>query len=159
MSTMTRVVGAVCSAAVAAVVAAPTSVAAPPESERIEVDETFDDEFLLETCGVPATTSVTGFIIERVFTNPDGHLQSVTTISITLESSSEFGSVRGRNAGADVVKSGPDGQVTLSITGHVPGVFAGVLVIDLDTGAVIKEPQFTSGERELERICAVLSGE
>ena len=41
--------------------------AAQPESERIVVDEEFEDEILSEECGVPVTTRVQGHVILRTF--------------------------------------------------------------------------------------------
>ena len=46
--------------------------------------------------------------------------------------------------------------MTLSITGQVPFDFAGILVIDLDTGDVVKEPTFR-GDKQLEKACRLLS--
>ena len=40
---------------------------APPTIERINIDETFADEFLTEECGVPVTTTARGHIIMRIF--------------------------------------------------------------------------------------------
>ncbi|HKJ12808.1 MAG TPA: hypothetical protein VJ976_10535 [Ornithinimicrobium sp.] len=158
MNTVSRIVGTGCLVALASVSAAPMSAAAPPESERIVVDDTFDDEFLTDSCGVSVTGSITGFVIARTFTNPAGNLQTLNSVSLTLTLTSELGSISGRASGAEIVKSGPDGQVTLNVTGRRLGDYSGLLVVDLDTGEVVKEPQYTFGERELERACAALTG-
>ena len=50
--------------------------------QRIEIDESFPDDFLTEACGVPVTTRALGHVIVRTFpgggTGPaelfDGHL-------------------------------------------------------------------------------------
>ena len=61
-------IGRVVSALVlAGLVWAGLAVAAPPTIERINIDETFPDEFLTEECGVPVTTTALGHVILRTF--------------------------------------------------------------------------------------------
>ena len=40
---------------------------AAPTIERINIDETFADDFLTDACGIDVTTTVHGFVIERIF--------------------------------------------------------------------------------------------
>ena len=157
MKIMPRLVGASC-AVVLATFAAPSAVAAPPEFERIEINETSEQEFLTEECGVSVIETAQGTITVRELEDPDGRLESVVNINVVVEVASEFGVVRGRFVQTEVVKSSPDGQVTLQSAGRVPGGFAGLLVIDLDSGEAIKEPQMQVGERQLESTCATLTG-
>lgn len=44
----------------AGLVWAGVAAGAPPTIERIDVDESFADEFLTEECGVPVTTTAQG---------------------------------------------------------------------------------------------------
>ena len=52
------------------VLGATAAAAQKPVKEVIQVNDTFEDEFLTEECGVPVTTTVTGRV--TVFTFPDG---------------------------------------------------------------------------------------
>lgn len=132
--------------------------AAPPTIERIPIDESFPDEFLTEECGVEVFTTITGFRILRTFEDRTGRLLSVGTVNISGTATAEGGSFRFRDVGADVERIAPDGTTTLSIIGQLPFDFAGVLVINLDTGEVVKEPQFVRGTIQLERACEILRG-
>jgi hypothetical protein len=128
---------------------------APPTIERIDVDESFPDEFLTEECGVPVTTTAQGHIIMRTFS--DGGTPQVNTISIGLTATAGDRTFRFRDVGADVVQIQKDGTVVLLITGQVPFAFAGVLKINPDTEEVILEPRDRS-EEQLAKACAALTG-
>lgn len=135
------------------------ALAAQPTIERIPIEDQFADEFLTEECGVPVTTTVSGFRIERTFEDSEGRLLSVNTLNLAFTATAEGGgSVTFRDVGADVVRGAPDGTTTVTIIGQVPFDFAGRLVIDLDTGEVVKEPQFVRGTRQLEQVCEILRG-
>jgi hypothetical protein len=136
--------------------AATPATAAAPTIERIPIDASFNDEFLTEECGVAVTVTLKGFRIERTFSDPDGNLRALSTVNLTGVASSEFGSFRFKDVGADQLKAAPDGTVTLSIIGQLPFDFAGVLVLDADTGEVVREPRFR-GDWQLERACDELT--
>jgi hypothetical protein len=55
------------------------------------------------------------------------------------------------------VRIEPDGTLVLLITGQVPFFFAGALIVDLETGDVILEPQDRS-EEQIARACEFLTG-
>jgi hypothetical protein len=131
------------------------AIGAPPTIERIDVDESFPDEFLTEECGVPVTTTAQGHIIMRTFS--DGGTPQVNTISIGLTATAGDRTFRFRDVGADVVQIQKDGTVVLLITGQVPFAFAGVLKINPDTEEVILEPRDRS-EEQLAKACAALTG-
>lgn len=143
--------------ATAALLFTATPAQAAPSIERIPIDFEFADGFLSAECGVEVTTSLSGFRIVREFVDGAGNLQSVITISVKGVASSEFGSFRFMDVGADQVKVSPDGTTTLTITGQVPFDFVGALVVDLDTGELVKEPHFR-GEEQVAKACSVLSG-
>ena len=130
--------------------------AARPESERIVVDEEFEDDVLSEECGVPVTTRVQGHVILRTFDDSGTGVVSLNTISLSLTATAGDRIFRFRDVGADLVRIEPDGTAVLQIIGQVPFEFAGVLKVDLDTGEVILEPRDRS-EWQIERACAALT--
>ena len=131
--------------------------AAKPESERIVVDDEFEDDAFSEECGVPVTTRVQGFVILRTFDDSGTGVVSLNTISLSLTATAGDRIFRFRDVGADLVRIEPDGTAVLQIIGQVPFEFAGVLKVDLDTGEVILEPRDRS-EWQIERACAALTG-
>lgn len=141
--------------AVAAVVA-PGALAAKPTFERIDIDETTPDEFLSEACGVDVTTHAKGHIIARTFAGGESGAAELRTLNIALTATADGNTVRFRDVGADLVRVEPDGTAILMIIGQVPGGFIGVLMIDLETGEAILEPQH-SLEGQVEEICAALT--
>ena len=140
---------------VAAVLAA-GAAAAPPTIERIEVDESFPDDFLTEACGVPVTTTATGHVIMRTFPGEGTGAVELNTLNISLAARAGDNVYRFRDVGADLVRVEPDGTAILMIVGQVPFGFSGVLKIDLDTGETILEPQH-SLEGRVEEACAKLT--
>ena len=130
---------------------------AAPTIERINIDETFADDFLTDACGIDVTTTVHGFVIERIFSGEGTGVAQVNTISIGLTATAGDRTFRFRDVGADVVQIKPDGTLVLLITGQVPFFFAGVLKIDPETEEVILEPRDRS-EEQLAKACAVLTG-
>ena len=130
--------------------------AARPESERIVVDDEFEDDVLSEECGVPVTTRVQGHVILRTFDDSGTGVVSLNTISLSLTATAGDRIFRFRDVGADLVRIEPDGTAVLQIIGQVPFEFAGVLKVDLDTGEVILEPRDRS-EWQIERACAALT--
>jgi hypothetical protein len=156
MRTTTGAATAIAAAAVLLAGVAPAQAAAP-SIERVPIEASFHDDFLTGECGVDVTTTISGFRIVREFVDGAGNLIELATINVTGTSSSEFGSVVIKDVGADQVKAAPDGTVTLTITGQVPFDFVGALVVDLDTGELVKEPVFR-GEKQLEKACRLLGG-
>ena len=135
------------------VLGATAAAAQAPEKEVIQVDDTFEDEFLTEACGVEVTTTITGRV--TVFTFPDGTvLQELTTLNLAIVATAGDNQARFRDVGIDQVRVQPDGTVILSIVGQVPFGFTGVLKIDLDTGEVILEPQHLV---DTTRVCELLT--
>jgi hypothetical protein len=142
---------------VAGLVGPGVGLGAPPEIERIDVDDTFVDEFLSEACGVTVTTTARGHIIVRTFSGEGTGVVEVGTINIGLTATAGDRTFRFRDVGVDLTRIEPDGTAVLQIVGQVPFDFAGVLKIDLETGEVILEPHFR-GEEQLARACEVLTG-
>jgi hypothetical protein len=129
------------------------AAAQAPEKEVIAVDDTFEDEFLTEACGVEVTTTITGSI--TVFTFPDGTvLQELTTLNLAIVATAGDNQARFRDVGIDQVRVAPDGTVILSIVGQVPFGFTGVLKINLDTGEAILEPHHIV---DTTRVCELLT--
>jgi hypothetical protein len=155
MTTRAIIAWLACVLAVAAIVA-PGAMAAKPTIERIEVDETTPDEFLSEVCGVDVTVHARGHIITRTFAGGGSGAAELRTLNIALTAAADGNTFRFRDVGADLVRVKPDGTAILMIVGQVPGSFIGVLMIDLETGEAILEPQH-SLEAQVEEICAALT--
>ena len=134
--------------------AASPAAAAQPVFERITVDETFEDEFLTEECGVPVTTTVSGTVIIRTFEDSGTGPLEVSTISISARIQSGDNRILIRDVGADLLRRTPDGTLILTITGQVPFEFKGALKTNETTGEVILEPK---PSKDLERVCAALT--
>jgi hypothetical protein len=139
---------------VLAAVVAPGAFAGKPTMERVDIDDTFADDFLTEECGVPVTAHVQGHIIFRTFEGGKTGPASLTTIAIGVTLTAGDNSYRFHDVGADLVRIEPDGTAILMIIGQVPFEFTGVLKIDLETDEAILEPQHTLGT---EKACAALT--
>jgi hypothetical protein len=139
-----------------AALAAPSAFAGKPTFERIDIDETFDDDFLTEECGVPVTTHAEGHITLRVFEGAGRGVAELNTLNVALTAMSGENTYRFRDVGADQVRIEPEGTAILLIIGQTPFGFAGVLKIDLETDEVILEPQH-SLEGNVEEACAALT--
>ena len=151
-----RVVACLAAMLVVAALAGPAAPAGKPTFERIAVDESFDDDFLTEACGVPVTTHVQGHVIVRTFPGEGTGPAELTTINIAFTATAGDNTYRFRDVGADLVRIEPDGTAILAIVGQVPFGFTGVLKIDLETGEAILEPQH-SLEGRIENACAALT--
>jgi hypothetical protein len=144
---------AVLGALLVVVLGATAAAAEAPVKEVFQIDETFEDEFLTEECGVPVTTTVTGRV--TLFSFPDGTvLQDLTTLNISFVATAGDNQARFRDVGGDQVRVQPDGTLILSIIGQVPFDFTGVLKINLDTGEVILEPHH---DVDTTRVCERLT--
>jgi hypothetical protein len=144
---------AVLGALLVVVLGATAAAAQAPVKEVIQVDDTFEDEFLTDECGVDVTTTITGRV--TVFTFPDGTvLQEMTTLNLAIVATAGDNQARFRDVGIDQVRVQPDGTVILSIVGQVPFGFTGVMKIDLGTGEVILEPHHIV---DTTRVCELLT--
>jgi len=151
-----RMAGAVAFGAVLSVGVAPSAFAGKPTIERFDIDESFDDVFLTEECGVPVTTRVHGHITVRTFEGRGTGAAQLGTINLAFTAMSGDNTYRFRDVGADLLRVEPDGTAILMIVGQVPFGFAGALKIDLETGEAILEPQH-SLEGNVEEACAALA--
>lgn len=147
----------VLAAFVVAALFAPGATAAKPTIERIDVDESFLDEFLTARCGVEVTTQARGHITVRTFDGEGTGTAEVTTINIALTATADGNTYAFRDVGVDLVRIEPDGTAILMIVGQIPFEFTGVLKIDLETGEAILEPKHSRGQ-ELAAACEVLTG-
>jgi hypothetical protein len=148
----------VASVFVVAAFIAPAAIAAKPTIERLDVDESFLDEFLTEECGVEVTTRAQGHIIVRTFSGERTGPAELRTINIALTATADGNTFRFRDVGADLVRIEPDGTAVLMLIGQLPFDFTGVLKIDLETGEAILEPHHTIFEEQLEAACEALTG-
>ena len=143
-------------AAVLSIGVAPSAFAETPTIERFDIDESFDDVFLTEECGVPVRTRVQGHVIVRTFEGRGAGAAELTTINLAFTATSGDNTYRIRDVGADLLRVEPDGTAILMIIGQIPFGFAGVLKIDVETGEAILEPHH-SLEGNLEDACAALA--
>ena len=132
-------------------------MAAQPIMERVDVDESFLDEFLTKECGVEVTVHAEGHLIFRLFDGEGTGPAELRTINIALTATADGNTFVFRDVGADLVRIEPDGTAILMIIGQVPFEFTGVLKIDLETGEAILEPKHRRGG-ELDEACDVLTG-
>lgn len=140
---------------VAAAALAPGALAGKPEFERIDIDESFHDEFLSEACGFEVTTTAVGHVTARSFDRDRGAVE-VRTVSVRLTPTAGDRVYRFNDAGADMVRIEPDGTAVLQIIGKLPFDFTGVLKIDLETDEAILEPKHLTGD-QVEDACEALS--
>jgi hypothetical protein len=100
-------------------VAAPVS-AGKPQIERVNVDDTFVDEFLSEACGTEVTFHATGHITFRLFADAAGNpIRELNNYALTAVYSSENGAVRAKDVGVDRITYLPDGSLLQFIIGNV----------------------------------------
>lgn len=140
----------------AATLATSSAFADKPTFVRIDIDETFDDDFLTDACGVPVTTHAEGHVTLRVFEGAGTGVAELNTFNVALTAMSGDNTYRFRDVGADQVRIEPDGTEIALVIGQIPFGFAGVLKIDLETDEVILEPQH-SLEGNVEKACAALT--
>jgi hypothetical protein len=132
------------------------ALAAKPTIERLEVSDTFEDEFLTEQCGVAVTTTFEGKLAARSFENRTKGVTEVFTINIGFTATSDHGEFRFRDVGADVTRVLPDGTLVVSISGQIPFTFTGIEREDGE-GNVIFESGGDRGTKQLAAACAALT--
>lgn len=138
-------------------IAAAPALGGKPTITKEIVDETFEDDFLTEECGVPVVTRITGHQTTRTFSDGKGRLIEVFTINETLTATSEFGTFRFKDVGADVTRVTNDG-VLHQIIGQLPFWFNGTMWENPITGEVLKEPTGADlFESMLGKACAALA--
>jgi hypothetical protein len=136
------------------VVAVATATAGQPTFDRVDIDETFPDDFLTDACGFDVTTHARGHVTSREFDRAKGTV-TVNSINIGLTAMANGNTYRFRDVGADHVKVTKDGTI-LSVIGQIPFEFIGVLKVNLDTGEVVHEPGHDISGR-LDDACAALA--
>jgi hypothetical protein len=140
-----------------AVAAAPAGFAGKPTITREAVDETFDDGFLTDFCGVPVESHALGHQITRTYTDDSGRLIEVFTINVSVTSTSAEGTFRVRDVGADVTRITKDGVVH-QIIGKLPFWFNGTAWEDPITGETLKEPTGSDlFQSTVDKACAALA--
>ena len=135
---------------------APGAIAGKPTTERLDIDETFPDEFLTDACGVEVTTRAQGHVIVRTFSGEGTGPAELRTINIAFTATADGNTYVFRDVGTDLVRIEPDGTAILMIVGQIPFNFTGVLKIDLETGEALLEPHHTLEER-VDEACETLT--
>jgi len=114
--------------------------------------ETFHDEFLTEECGVDVYTTVQGMVQGRFFGEDGKGVLFVNNVNIKLVARAGDNTFNFHDVGSDLIQQGPDGSMTLLVTGQVPFGFKGVEKTDANTWEVIKEPNRTVDTTEACRV-------
>jgi hypothetical protein len=130
------------------------SAGGKPVMETITFTETFDDVELTEACGVDVTTMQSGRITFFEFPDRPVGPQDLTSVHVHFVATSDFGAVRFKDVGIDVVRIQPDGTLILMVVGQVPFEFTGLLKVNLTTGEVIHEPVHIV---DTTRVCRLLT--
>jgi len=125
-----------------------------PVKETITFTETFDDVELTDACGVDVTTTASGRITFFGFPDRPVGPQDLTSVHVHFVATSDFGAVRFKDVGIDVVRIQPDGTLILMVVGQVPFEFTGLLKVNLTTGQVIREPVHIV---DTTRVCRLLT--
>ena len=144
--TLTAIVGGTASAGAAA-----------PTIDRETDSFTFQDDFLTAECGVPVSTTVSGFRITREFAgDAKAGPRFLATVNFTVTAASGDNTYSLKDVGADLLRVQPNGDAILSIIGQIPFDFNGILKLDAATETPLQEPR-SSSEREIARACAALT--
>lgn len=122
--------------------------------ETITISDTFPSSILTPACGVEVTITVSGSL--RVLTFPDRPVAApdLTIANLDWVATAGTNKVRFRNVSVEQVRVEPDGTVIVSVAGHRPVEFTGVMKINLDTGEVVHEPQHFA---DIEGLCEKLT--
>ena len=122
--------------------------------ETITISDTFPSSILTPACGVEVTISIDGSL--RVLTFPDRPVgpQDLTIANIVGVATAGNNKVRFRNVSVEPVRVEPDGTAIVSVAGHRPVEFTGVMKINLETGEVVLEPQHFA---DIGRLCELLT--
>jgi hypothetical protein len=141
---------------VVAAAVAPAASAAPPTIERFDIDFTGVDEFFTAECGVEVTFHEEGQIAFRTFSDEGTGPVELNSLNVVITLTAGENTIAFRDVGADLIRVEPDGTAIVLIIGQVPFGFTGVLMLDLETGEAILEPQH-SLEGEIGEACAALT--
>ena len=97
--------------------------AGKPTTERIQIDETFVDDFLTEACGAEVTAHVTGHVTFRVFNDAAGNpVRELNNYAVRNTWTSESGSLRANDVGVDRITFLPDGSLLQVVIGNVQSI-------------------------------------
>ena len=122
--------------------------------ERFTISDEFTSSILSPACGVEVTITITGSVMVLTFPLRPVGPQNLQVGNIDWVATAGDNQVRFRNIHIERVMVEPDGTVSVTIAGHQPVEFTGVMRIDLDTGEIIQEPQHTA---DIQRLCALLT--
>ena len=151
-----RLLAAVTAVLAAAVFAPGALPAGQPTIEHVNVDRFRADPALTAACGVEVTAHVQGRVVFRTFPGEGTGPVELVTINLTVTAMAGGNSYRFRVVGADHLRVGPDGTMTLIAPGQQPFEWRGALRINLTTGDVVLEPQHDN-EGQLEEACEALT--
>jgi hypothetical protein len=122
--------------------------------EKFTISDTFPSSILSPACGVEVTITITGSVMVLTFPHRPVGPTDLQIANIDWVATADNNQVRFRNVGIELVRVEPDGTVSVTIAGHHPVEFTGVMKINLDTGEVIQEPEHSA---DIKRLCELLT--
>lgn len=125
--------------------------AAKPVMEHVQIqDIALHDDFLSEECGFDVWVDAVGVITFRVWLDAeDNPIREVNNFGVRIRYSSEWGSIRTVDVGADRATYHPDGSVTLTVIGNVQSIqVPGQGRVYFDVGRVSFHVSFPDPEGE-----------
>ena len=152
----------------ASLVSGPVS-AGKPDTERLDIDDTFVDGELSAACGVEVNAHVSGHAIFRLFSDANGEpVRELNTFALSVHWWSVNGDIHAKDVGADRVTYLEDGGAIRIIIGSVqsfsiPGegrVYSDVgrvmIEIDADGNETVTPLGGQHDSDQLDAICGVL---
>jgi len=114
------------SALLAVGVFASPAAAGKPLMDRVDIEDSFRDDFLSEVCGTDIWLDVSGHAIFRIFGDPNDPTRELNSFAIMRTFTSANGSISTVDVGPDRVWYNDDGSIDIFVTGnigslHVPG--------------------------------------
>ena len=107
------------SALLAIGVFASPAAAGKPLIDRVDIDESFRDDFLSEVCGTDIWVDVTGHAIFRIYGDVNDPIRELNTFAIRRTIYSANGSISTVDVGPDRVWYNDDGSIDLFVTGNI----------------------------------------
>ena len=109
--------------------------------EVLTISTTFHSPILSAACEVDVTVSMDGSVRVRTFPDRPVGVNDLELFKVDWRATAGKTQVRFENVRISAVRTEPDGTVILSISGHRPIEFTGVMKTNLDTGEIVLEPQ------------------
>ena len=107
------------SAFLAVGVFASPAAAGKPLMDRVDIEDSFRDDFLSEVCGTDIWLDVSGHAIFRIYGDVNDPTRELNTFAIRRTISSANGSISTVDVGPDRVWYNDDGSIEIFVTGNI----------------------------------------